>query len=178
MTTETAPTSPHRRGRLAGLRQLYGRAGAAAGWAEPLGLLALRLLLARVFVLSGLTKWDGLSVSSSAYSQFEVFYGNTGLSFFWIDNLARLTAVAEIVLPALLVLGLFGRLGALGLLVMTLVIQFTVCNPTYDVCLTTAEAWWNTHAWWAAIALYLALRGPGPLSLDRLLGLERGRAGA
>ncbi len=171
MTTDTPPTE---RGAAVAvsLRGLYARAVSLAGRAEPVGLLGLRLLLAQVFFYSGLTKWDGLSISNSAYSQFEVFYGQTGLSFFWIDNLARLTAVAEIVLPVLVVLGLLGRVGALGLLIMTLVIQFTVCNEMYDVCLTTAEAWWNTHAWWAAIAFYLVLRGPGPLSLDRLLGLE------
>lgn len=172
MTTETPPTA---RGAAAGisLRGLYTRAVAWAGRAEPVGLLGLRLLLAQVFFYSGRTKWDGLSVSNSAYSQFEVFYGQTGMSAFWIDNLARVTAVAEIVLPILLVLGLLGRVSALGLLSMTLVIQLTVCNEMYDVCLTTAEAWWNTHAWWAAIAFYLVLRGPGPLAVDRWLGLER-----
>jgi len=170
MTTETP--SRDAAGVAFNLRGHYTRAAALAGRAEPLGALGLRLLLAQVFFYSGLTKWHGLSISNSAYSQFEVFYGNTGLSFFWIDNLARLTAVAEIALPVLVVLGLFGRLGALGLLTMTLVIQLTVCNQMYDVCLTTAEAWWNTHAWWAGIAAYLVLRGPGPLSLDRLLGLE------
>ncbi|WP_200343482.1 DoxX family protein [Rhodovibrio sodomensis] len=171
MTTQTTP--PPGRGFVASVRSLYARATDLASWAEPVGLLAMRLLLARVFLNSGLTKWDGLSVSNSAYSQFEVFYGNTGMSFFWIDNLARITAVAEIVLPALLVLGLFGRVGAFGLLTMTFVIQLTVCNPDYNVCLTGWDDWWNVHAWWAAIALYLAVRGPGGISLDRVLGLER-----
>lgn len=171
MTSETTPSGP--RSLAAGLRSLYARGAGLASFAEPVGLLAMRLLLARVFFNSGLTKWDGLSVANSAYSQFEVFYGNTGMSYFWMDNLARITAVAEILLPALLVLGLFSRIGALGLLTMTLVIQLTVCNPDYNVCLTGIEDWWNVHAWWAAIAFYLAVRGPGSLSIDRLLGLER-----
>jgi len=171
MSTETTPSGA--RSLAVGLRSLYARAAGLAAWAEPIGLLGLRLLLARVFLNSGLTKWDGLSISNNAYSQFEVYFGNTGMSFFWMDNLARITAVAEIVLPTLLVLGLFSRVGALGLLTMTLVIQLTVCNPDYGVCLTGAEDWWNVHAWWAAIAFYLAVRGPGGLSLDRVIGLER-----
>lgn len=172
MTAETPSSRP--RHLLSGLRNLYARAAGLAVWAEPVGLLGLRLLLARVFFNSGLTKWDGLSISNSAYSQFEVFYGNTGMSYFWMDNFARMAAVAEIALPILLVLGLFSRVGALGLLIMTLVIQLTVCNPDYGVCLTGWEDWWNVHAWWAAIAFYLVVRGPGVLSLDRLLNLERG----
>jgi len=158
---------------LASVSQYYRQAADWVAYAEPVGLLLVRLLLARVFFQSGLTKWDGLSVSNSAYSQFEIFYGHTGMSYFWIDNLARLTAVAEIVLPTLLVLGLLGRISALGLLLMTLVIQFTVCNPEYGVCLTGAEDWWNVHAWWSAVALILVLRGPGFISLDRLIGFEK-----
>ena len=155
------------------LKLHYAQATDLAGQGEAVALLLLRLLLARVFFMSGLTKWDGLSISNSAYSQFEIFYGNTGLSLFWTDMLARIAAVSEIVLPVLLVVGLLSRLGALGLLVMTLTIQLTVCNPDYGVCLSTAEDWWNVHAWWSAIALILVVRGPGALSLDKLFRLDR-----
>jgi putative oxidoreductase len=33
---------------------------------------------------------------------------------------------------------------------------------------------WQTHGLWAACFLALIARGPGPLSLDHRLGLDRG----
>ena len=58
-------------------------------------------------------------------------------------------------------LGLFTRLSALALLGMTLVIQLFVYP---DV--------WPTHLSWAGLLLYLAGRGVGTLSLDRLLRIR------
>jgi putative oxidoreductase len=57
-----------------------------------------------------------------------------------------------------LVLGLFTRFAALGLLVMTVVIQFTV-----------PEGWANFHLPWAAMALALVVFGGGGLALDAVL---------
>jgi putative oxidoreductase len=70
-------------------------------------------------------------------------------------------ATAEIVLPALLVLGLGTRFAALGLLVMTAVVQLTVPSG------------WPVHLTWAAMALGLMAGGPGRLSLDA--AVARGR---
>jgi len=81
-----------------------------------------------------------------------------------IESLAVLAGVMEVLLPALLVFGLVTRFGAFGLLGMTLLIQLAVF-PTWD-------HWWNPAAWWAAVLLILMVRGPGRLSVDRLLGLE------
>ena len=44
-------------------------------------------------------------------------------------------------LAALVIVGLFTRLGALGLLLMTAVIQTFIY--------TSLEVWWNIHMWWA-----------------------------
>jgi putative oxidoreductase len=63
------------------------------------------------------------------------------------------------VLPVLLLLGLGTRYAALGLLVMTAVIQFFVYPGAYA-----------THGVWAAVLLYLIARGPGRLSLDHWIG--------
>src|SRR5262249_13298080 len=71
---------------------------------------------------------------------------------------AYLDGIAEIVLPGLLVIGLATRFSALGLLVMTGVIQLVV-----------PEGWANFHLAWAGLALAIIGLGPGALSLDRLL---------
>ena len=72
--------------------------------------------------------------------------------------------VAEITLPILLVLGLGTRFVALGLLIMTGVIQ-----------LVAPDGWSNFHLPWAGLALGIIALGPGTLSLDRLIaGSARG----
>ena len=74
---------------------------------------------------------------------------------------AHLAAYAEHLLPLLLVLGLFTRLSALGLLGMTAVIQVFVYPDA-----------WPTHLSWATLALYLVGRGAGPVSADHSLGIR------
>ena len=71
---------------------------------------------------------------------------------------AYVAGIAEIVLPVLLLLGLFTRFAALGLLAMTAIIQLTV-----------PEGWANFHLPWAAMALTLVVFGPGTISLDARL---------
>jgi putative oxidoreductase len=72
--------------------------------------------------------------------------------------------VAEVGLPVLLIVGLGTRYAALGLLVMTGVIQ-----------LSFPEGWANFHLYWASLALSIMTFGPGKVALDRVLGLERAR---
>jgi putative oxidoreductase len=137
-------------------------ASAARIIAPPL----LRIALAVPFLKSGLTKWDGfLSLSPAATFLFEDefklhLFGQT-YDFPFPDVLAVVDSVAEIVFPVLLVIGLATRLSALGLLVMTGVIQFVV-----------PEGWANFHLPWAAMAVAIIAFGPGALSLDNLLGLD------
>jgi len=61
----------------------------------------------------------------------------------------------------LLVLGLDTRLSALRFRAMTAAIQLFVGRDA-----------WPTHLSWATLALYLAGRGGGALSLDRSLGIR------
>jgi putative oxidoreductase len=131
----------------------------AATLAPPL----LRIALAVPFFRSGLTKWDGfLSLSPSAQYLFEeefklhVFGATYG--FPMPDAMAFIDGLAEIVLPILLVVGLATRLSALGLLVMTGVIELVV-----------PEGWANFHLPWAALAVAIVALGPGRLSLDHLI---------
>lgn len=125
----------------------------------------LRVALALPFFRSGLTRWDGfLSLSAGTLylfeNQFKLHILGGLYAFPAPDILAFLVAVAEIVLPILLVLGLATRLVALALLVMTGVIQ-----------LVFPDGWANFHLYWAALAVAIIALGPGPLSLDRLVAL-------
>jgi putative oxidoreductase len=142
------------------LHKIPDRLAAIARFLAP---LVLRIALAIPFFRSGLTKWDapGVLSPSAAYLCAEEFRLHvfeqavpfpTPLLFAYIDG------VLEIVLPLLLVLGLATRLSALGLLVMTGVIELVV-----------PDAWATYHLPWAAMALALIALGAGPISLDRLI---------
>ena len=76
---------------------------------------------------------------------------------------AYIVSFAEFVLPVLILVGLATRISALGLLIMTLIIQFAV-HP---------DLWWTLHAYWVALLLVLMSRGPGHISLDAFFGLFR-----
>ena len=141
----------------------YGRlAGLLNRVPDGLLLLVARLGVASVFFLSGRTKVDGLlHVTDGAYALFKSEYA---LPLIPPNIAAHLATYAEHVFPLLLVLGLFSRLGALGLLVMTVVIEIFVYPDA-----------WATHLSWAGLLLPIICRGPGALSLDWLLGLDRPR---
>jgi putative oxidoreductase len=121
--------------------------------------VAARLGIGAVFFLSGRTKVDGfLSVNDSAYTLFREDYKVPVLP---PELAAHMATYAEHLLPVLLVLGLATRLSALGLLGMTAVIQIFVYPSA-----------WPTHLTWAVALLYLAGRGAGSLSMDRMFGLK------
>jgi putative oxidoreductase len=142
---------------------VHTRAARLADAIQPIALLGGRLLVARAFLLSGLTKWNGLSINESTFTLFqEEFFGKYNLPDGLVNLFAVGAAVGEIVLPLLLAMGLFTRWSALGLLAMTLVIQVFVYP----------DAWWNVHAWWTAVLVLIIAFGPGALSADRALGLD------
>jgi putative oxidoreductase len=131
------------------------RRGACA-IASPLA----RIALAVPFLRSGLTKWAGfLQLSPTAEflfeDQFKLHLFGHLHAFPFPDIVARIDSVAEIVLPCLLIVGLATRLSALGILVMTAVIQLTVPG-----------GWANFHLPWAALAVAIIAFGPGRISLD------------
>jgi len=126
-------------------------------WIESGALLLTRLALAGVFWRSGRSKvveGSWLTIDDTQYFLFEEF----GLPLS-PDIMVPVTTYAEFVLPILVALGLLTRLSALGLLGMTLVIQFLIFP----------EAGWPTHSLWAALALVLISRGGGLFSLDAAL---------
>ncbi|MEI6418938.1 MAG: DoxX family protein, partial [Sphingomonadales bacterium] len=84
---------------------------------ESFWLLVCRLGIGVVFFLSGRTKVDGLlHIKDSTYTLFEYEYA---LPLVPSDVAAHAATYAEHAFPILLALGLFTRLGALGLLGMT-----------------------------------------------------------
>lgn len=153
---------------------------------EPLALFFLRFTVAKVFLASGLSKWDGfLRFNIDKYDLFmyEFFcpdpvrpgalllcdpntmeYVEGGAVTKLIEVLALTAGVVEVVLPILLIVGFLSRFAALGLLAMTMFIQLAVF-PSWD-------HWINPASWWAVTLLMIVARGPGLLSLDRLLGLD------
>ncbi len=132
---------------------------------ESVILLFVRIVLGGIFWRSGQTKIEEgtwLTLSDTTIELFRTEYAGVPLS---PEFAAPLATGAEHVLPAMLLAGLFTRLSALGLIGMTLVIQFFVYP----------EAWWPVHSLWVALALILALRGGGAISLDAwLVGKSRG----
>ena len=120
--------------------------------------LAARIFPAVVFWQSARTKVDVLTIKDSTYFLFEQVYA---LPLIPPAIAAQLATAAEHLLPVLLVLGLFARVGALGLLGMTAVIQIFVFPEA-----------WVTHGLWATALLVVLAQGPGRVSLDHLLGLD------
>jgi putative oxidoreductase len=131
-----------------------------------LPLLILRLTLARPFFASGLTRWDGwftLSFGAKALfvEEYKLHIFGSEIPFPMPESVATVASTAEIVLPIALAFGFLTRWAALGLLIMTGVIQ-----------LTYPDGWANFHLYWAAMALAIMAFGPGAVSVDRLLGLD------
>jgi len=125
--------------------------------AFPEWLLSLlqRLGIAAIFFLAGRTKVEGLfTITDGTFALFESEYA---LPIIAPNTAAYLATSAEHVFPVLLVLGLFTRLSALALLIMTLVIQVFVYPDA-----------WPTHLAWAALLIPLVSRGGGRYSLDRM----------
>ena len=137
----------------------------------PHSLIALvaRFSIAAVFWKSGQTKIEGLAIDivdgrfslgwpRLADSAVALFRDEYKVPLIPPELAASLAATAEHLLPLLLLVGLATRLSALGLLVMTAVIQIFVYPDAYP-----------THGVWAAVLLYLVAMGPGAVSIDRWL---------
>ena len=138
---------------------------------ESMALLAMRLLVARVFWRSGLGKVETFEIVGLRFPTWKIEQATFQLfayEFFdgwplWLtDSMAVMATLGELILAPLLAFGLVTRVSALGLLAMTAMIQIFVFP----------QEWWSVHAWWAAGLAIILTRGPGVLSLDRLLQVE------
>jgi putative oxidoreductase len=142
------------------LRNPYDLFASTAEKLLPMSLLLLvqRLAIASIFFMSGRTKVDGLlTVNETA---FELFRSEYALPLVPPEAAAYAATYSEHLFPLLLVFGLFTRLSATALLVMTLVIQVFVYPDA-----------WPTHLSWAGLLLPLIAFGGGKLSLDRVVKL-------
>lgn len=137
-----------------------------APWAlDALALLG-RFAVAAVFWQSGQTKVEGLVIdlvqgvfmvdsprlAPGAVALFQDEYRLPLITPLWAAGMA---ALAEHLLPLMLLLGLGTRFAALGLLGMTALIQLLVYPGAYAI-----------HGVWAAVLGWLLVLGPGRWSLD------------
>ena len=141
------------------LRILNTYYGSLAPWLNQRSLdvvlLLMRVVVGSVFFMSALTKVDGFALADSTIFLFQYEYD---LPLVPPALAAYLATFAEFSLSLLLWSGLATRLAALGLFIMTLVIEIFVYPEA-----------WVTHGLWAASLLTLLLRGPGKVSLDCLI---------
>lgn len=152
-----------------------------SGWALPtVARLIFGGVLFAYFWTSALTKFDGpLTPSIGAYAQifpraFAAVGYDPGQLGAWHRLVVLAGAWAEIVLPVLIVLGLFTRLAALGMA------GFVMVQSLTDILGhgAPAGAWFDRapdalildqRAFWLMLFLVLILKGAGPFSADRLL---------
>jgi putative oxidoreductase len=131
------------------------RRGRALLDAVPYSALALvaRAAAFSVFFRSGLQK---LSDWNATLMLFESEYHVPVLP---PHVAAYMAAGMELGLSSLILVGLFTRLAAAGLLGMVAVIQLFIYPEA-----------WPDHIQWLAFMIFLVCRGPGAISLDALLG--------
>jgi putative oxidoreductase len=125
--------------------------------------LVLRLALAVPFWKSGILKWHGfLQLNDTAIDlftqEFQLHLPGGPYPFPHPAVFAFLSGCGEVTFPVLLVLGIGTRFAALGLILMTCIIELTVPQG------------WPIHLTWVAMALGIAAWGPGLISIDYLLG--------
>src|SRR3984885_2606893 len=123
----------------------------------------MRVALAVPFWRSGILKWDGfLKLNDTAVTLFTdqfMLHLPGGTYHYPVPAvMAFLSGCGEILFPVLLVMGFATRFAALGLLVMTAIVELTVPDG------------WPIHITWAAMALGLMAYGPGGAPLDHMLG--------
>jgi putative oxidoreductase len=129
---------------------------------EAAALLFVRVAIGHVFWASGRSKVEGLFTMRPEIV--DLFRDEYALPLIAPEIAAPMATIAEHVLPVLLIAGLFTRFAALGLVVMTLVIQFFVYP----------DAWWPAHSLWLALLTVILWRGGGAWSLDRFVLTPRG----
>ena len=136
---------------------------------QPLALLAARLYVADVFMRSGwlkITAWD---------QTVELFTSEYHVPVLGPEPAAMLGTFGELFFPALLVLGLFGRVGAIGTFAVN---AMAVVSYSHVLLADGFEAALGQHILWGTLTLGLSVFGPGPISLDALLKWLYARRGA
>jgi len=121
---------------------------------SPFALL-VRLYLAKVFFMSGLTKIQDWNITLALFeNEYHVPLLSPAVA-------AALGTAAELSLPVFLVLGLGTRVAAIALFAFNV-----VAAASYP---ELSDAGLKDHILWAALILVLIVYGPGRLALDRWL---------
>ncbi len=146
--------------------------GALERVGEPIVLLLTRLYMFDVFFTSGKSKLDNYlngDWSTTVYLFEEIH----PVPFLPANVSAVMGTAGEVILSSLLLMGLFGRFAAFGLLIMTGVIEisFNYVDPEYTT--------FDSHYMWALLLSVLMVRGAGTLSVDTLFfgALEKKESG-
>jgi putative oxidoreductase len=135
--------------------------------------LGLRFVMARVFFLDGQSRIEGPSLPLNLHdSDLSVLLpmqvkADTITAFLTQYAplpvppvlAAYLLSYAEFILPIMLLFGFGTRIAALGMLIITAVIQIYVMPG----------ALWTVHVYWAAILMVLIAQGPGQISVDHVI---------
>ena len=172
--TSAAPRSAPPRSVAA--RILAGTLTLTAAIAYAVVALGLRLVMARVFFVSGQAMIEGpvvpidlhiadlaFSVTLPAEVRAETFqmFATEQYAQLPLDPVvaAYLFSYAEFVLPICLAIGFATRIAALGLLAITALLQVYV----------VPGMWWPAHVYWSLILLVLVVCGPGVFSIDAMI---------
>lgn len=163
------------------LRILMDRADRVGDWLLPtLARLVFAAVLAGYFWSSALTKFDGpFAPAMGAYAQifpkaFEAVGYDASQMGLWHWLVVMAGGYAEVLLPALILIGLLTRLAALGM------VGFVVVQSLTDIFGHGAAtgAWFDRASdalildqrlLWGLLFLVLILKGAGPISADRVL---------
>jgi putative oxidoreductase len=117
---------------------------------QPLVTLAVRLYMARLFFLSGLTKIEDW------HKTLDLFANTYQVPLLPVALAAFLGTAVELICPVMLLLGLGTRLAALALMVQTGII--ISIYPEY-----------SEHYYWLMLLAMLLAYGAGKISADYLL---------
>ena len=120
--------------------------------------LGIRVWLGQIFLGAGLSRLGDWP------SQIYLFTEIHPAPFLPAGLAAPVTTAAELGLSICFILGLFGRVSALGLLIMTMVIQWLVGQTPQGIEHGIAR---DAQLYWMALFAIFALIGPGSWSLDR-----------
>ncbi|MCS5707630.1 DoxX family protein [Candidatus Berkiella cookevillensis] len=142
------------------LSRLYSKLTNLLSVLAPLVDLTLRAWLFVVFF------WNsGLNKIQSWDSTLMLFENEYEVPLISADIAAYLGTMGELVLPLLLLIGLFSRFAAIGLFIVNLVALYS-----YPFLWTPqGSAGFHQHLYWGVMMMVLMAHGPGKISIDWLL---------
>lgn len=153
MNTLSTPIPSHQETSM--LRRGWSHLEALLEWLQAPALLAARGYVAYVFFMSGLESLRSWDATLYLYeSEFHIAVVSPHIA-------AVMGTAGEVLLPPLLLLGLFGRFGALGLFVVNVVALLSYMYALQPPAIML-------HYIWGILLAMVALWGPGRWSIDHL----------